>query len=253
MGTQKKIKTSLYLLFLLCFSLNTQAQFWKKIAKKVQDKTEDRALNEVDKQTDKTLDGILEKKAKKKKKTKLQKTYTFNGSVTVEVSNETDEKAEFDILFNKNSEVFCMTMSVDEANQIYNVITPTQAIAFLDVGGMKIKKQVDDLDFDNTDKMPNEDGEFSKTGKIKSVLGYKCSEYMYKNEGGAVSVWVTKNFPIKSAYAPLLGMTKNSKINGFVLELNYKANSGERAMVKVIKIDKNKKKTINTTNYKSMF
>ncbi len=117
----------------------------------------------------------------------------------------------------------------------------------------KVLEKVDDLNFDNTDKLPNKEGDFVKTGNTKNILGYLCSEYLYKHERGSARVWVTKKFPIKSNYAPLLGMTKNSKIKGFVLELDYESNSGEKAMVKVTKIEKDKNVKINSANYKSMF
>ncbi|MFY7670571.1 hypothetical protein ACOSP6_05740 [Tenacibaculum sp. MEBiC06402] len=254
MITKKLLTTAVWIGLFTAYPTTVNGQFWKKIKKRIESKAEDKVLDKVDEKTDKTLDEALEKKPKKATKTKSSKSnYFFKGSVTVEVSNETNETAEFNVLFNEDSDVFCMHMSVDKTNQIYNVITPSSAISFMDVGGMKFKKQVDDLNFDNTDKLPNKEGDFVKTGNTKNILGYICSEYLYKHERGSARVWVTKKFPIKSNYAPLLGMTKNSKIKGFVLELDYESNSGEKAMVKVTKIEKDKNVKINSANYKSMF
>ena len=49
----------------------------------------------------------------------------------------------------------------------------------------------------------------------------------------------------------MLGMKDSGPFEGFVLELNFNA-TNENGSVKVVKINSNKKLTINTKEYKSM-
>ncbi|MFD2565892.1 DUF4412 domain-containing protein [Pseudotenacibaculum haliotis] len=245
-------KKIVILIMLLAFSINkTDGQIWKKLKNKVSKKVEDK----IDKKADKILDKTLSDSENKKSDEKA--TYKFDGSVTIEISTEKGDTASFEILFsNENKETICMMMDNGESGQIYNVITAKKIIAFINAGGMKIKKSSSADQFsqlDNSDKVPSKE-DLKKTGNVKTIMGYTCHEYFYSNDGGSISAWITKdNFPIKSKYAPMLGMTKKSAIEGFVLELNSKSKSGERADVKVIKIDGKKKVTINSGEYKSMF
>ncbi|WP_299678544.1 DUF4412 domain-containing protein [uncultured Tenacibaculum sp.] len=253
MKTNKLIKTVCIVACLLYAPMNVQAQFWKKVSKRLQDKVENKAMNKIDKKADETIDGALKNKNKKKKTTSANTKYSFKGSVTVEVSNEKNDKTVFNLLFNRREDVICMEMNVDGTNQIYNVITPSKIISLINADGMKIKKESESIEFDNSDRMPQGEEGLIKTGNTKTILGYNCEEYQYKNEEGSASIWVTSRFPIKSNYAPLLGMTNNTNIKGFVLELNYESKSGEKGLVQVIKIEKDKKQEINTADYKSMF
>ena len=239
------------MLFFAFSMYTTQGQIWKKLKKKVSKKVEDK----IDKKADKILDKTLSESDDKKSAT--QNIYQFDGSVTIELSTETGNKASFEVLFsNQNNETICMMMDNDDSGQIYNVISPKQTIAFMNASGMKIKKALSSnqfSQFDNSDKIPSQE-DLKKTGKKKKILGYTCYEYSYSNDEGKISAWITQeDFPIKSKYAPMLGMTKKSSIHGFVLALNSEAKSGEEANIKVIKIDEKKKITINSNEYKSMF
>jgi hypothetical protein len=234
----------------------TEAQFWKKVTRKIQNKAENKVLQKVDKETGKTMDNALEGKPEKKKQKKKDTSttdYFFHGSVTVEVADEANEGTKFSMLFSPTSKLFCIEMNVDKNNQVYSVISPDKTIAFMDMSGMKIKKESSISQYDNTDKIPEDVGEFDKTGKTKTILGYHCEEYIYQNDDGKASLWITKKFPIQTQYAPLLGMTESTIKNGFVMELTYTSKSGENGNVKVVKIEKDKKVTIKTNNYKSMF
>lgn len=245
--TFKKLQL-ITLLFLLT-SVSTNAQFWKKLKDKATQKVEQK----VDKETDKMLDKAIDGNPEKAKKSQQTSSYIFTGSVTLEVTSN-GETANFSVLFNKSKEVFCMHMNAGDGQNIYNVISPKGGVVFMNASGMKIKKSLPSDQFshlDYADKIPKK-SEFTKTGSSKTILGYFCEEYQYKNEGSTVSAWVTKNFPITSKYAPMLGMTKDSAIKGFTLELAYKTQNGEEANVKVTKIDKNKKVVLNATEYTSM-
>ena len=205
-------QTSLIITVVLLISNNIQAQFWKKIKDKANKKVEQK----VDAETDKTLNKILDGKNKENKTTQ-NGVYTFTGKVTIEVTSE-GEKANFNVLFNANKEIFCMHMNAGDGQDIYNVISPKEGIVFMNASGMKIKKSMPSDQFSNMDyssKIPIK-SDLKKTGNTKTILGYLCEEYKYENDGGVVSAWVTKNFPIKSNYAPMLGMTRDKSLGGFM-------------------------------------
>lgn len=239
----------------ICLFLVSQigyGQLLKHKQGKVENKAAQKAMRKA---ADKMLDKVLN--PFKKSVSSTSDSYTFNQTITIEIQTEGNEKATIDFLFDsKNSEVICMkldNMGDDSGGKVYTVITPTSSTMFMDMSGMKIKKKVtnDELgQFDYTDKMPQHD-DLKKTGKTKTILGYTCHEYVYKNEGGSVHAWVATNFPIKQQFVPMLGMKKNGAFKGFVLELNYKT-INDSGSVKVVKIDMNATVTINANEYTTM-
>lgn len=251
-------KLSLCVSFLLASQI-TQAQLLKRIQNRVEEKAtqkvEQKAMEEAEKAADKMLDKVLNP-AKANNKT-TSDSYTFNQMMTLEMQTEGNEKAQLDFLFDsKNADVICMkldNMGDDSGGKVYAVITPTSSTMFMDMPGMKIKKKVSREELGQlaySDHIPQHN-DLEKTGNTKTILGYTCEEYLYKNEGGTVHAWVTKNFPIKQKFVPILGMKKDGPFEGFVLELNYKA-ANDSGSVKVIKIDTNASVKINANEYTSM-
>ena len=251
-------KLSLCVSFLLASQI-TQAQLLKRIQNRVEEKAtqkvEQKAMEEAEKAADKMLDKVLNP-AKANNKT-TSDSYTFNQMMTLEMQTEGNEKAQLDFLFDsKNADVICMkldNMGDDSGGKVYAVITPTSSTMFMDMPGMKIKKKVSREELGQlaySDNIPQHNN-LEKTGNTKTILGYTCEEYLYKNEGGTVHAWVAKNFPIKQKFVPILGMKKDGPFEGFVLELNYKA-ANDSGSVKVIKIDTNASVKINANEYTSM-
>ena len=99
--------------------------------------------------------------------------------------------------------------------------------------------------------MPSNPDDLIKTGATKSILGYTCYEYKYTNDGGYVSVWATKDFPVQATKIQMLGMREGGKIEGFILEIDSKSGN-ETANMKAVKFNKNKNITIHTNDYKSI-
>ena len=183
----KSIKKTLFLLFFITFCFPTNAQFWKKLKDKAVKKVEQKIESTIDKQTDKLIDSTLNTK----NKTSITKEiYHFTGKITVEILSEQGDKASFNILFDKtNKETICMQMSAGDNDNIYNIISPKKAVSFINASGMKIKRELTEAEFsgfDNTDKVPTKE-QLQKTGNTKTILGYLCYEYQYKNGGGTIS------------------------------------------------------------------
>jgi hypothetical protein len=247
----------------LCFcvfftSQLANAQLLKRIQEKVENKAEQKAMEKAEKAADKMLDKVLGNNKKTANTTENNKsTYTFNQSITIEVEADGNEKAQLDFLFDStNPNVVCMKLNAGEdaaGGEVYAVITPTASTMFMNMPGMKIKKEVSKEEMgslDYTDKVPKK-SDLVKTGKTKKILGYTCYEYVYENDGGKVHAWVTNNFPIQGKFIPILGMQENGAFDGFVLELLFEGNN-EKSAIKVIKIDTSTKIKIDPNSYTSM-
>lgn len=93
-----------------------------------------------------------------------------------------------------------------------------------------------------------------KTGKTKTILGYKCDEYVYEDEYDVSNVWITKDKTWKTGN--LFGSVyKNPNLangfpEGFVMEADtqHKA-TGDRSVLKVTEINEKIKKDIDLTGY----
>ena len=248
----------------MCFILTVQvsnAQFLKriqnKVENKVEEKVEQKATDEAEKAADNLLDKVLGTTKKSENTIKTTNSYTFNQSITLEMETKGNDKAQLDFLFDsKNLEVVCMKLADqnnEENGQVYTVLTPTSSVVYMDMPGMKMKKEMnkDQLEqMDYSDKI-SQKSDLVKTGKTKTVLGYTCDEYMYENDGGKIRAWVTNDFPIKGKYVPILGMKQNGPFDGFVMELWFDTQS-ESGSIKVIKIDTNTNVKIDTNAYKSI-
>jgi hypothetical protein len=245
--------------FMLLFSASlyqVEAQIFKKLKKKIEKKVETKLEEKINKESEKLIDTSLNGKDKKNKK---NSTYTFNQSITLEISSKNNEKTELEFLFsNSNTNIVCMSLDASKnggsSGEVYAVITSDKATLFMNMPGIKIKKSGNAQDFmqyDHSNKVLKKE-ELKKTGKTKTILGFLCHEYTYQNEGNTINAWVTNdNFPIKGKYIPILGMKKNGPYNGFVMELNF-TSTNDNGMVRVSKINKNKNIVINEAEYKSM-
>ena len=175
-------------------------------------------------------------------------------STEVKTTANDGSSANIEFLLGNYSKIYGMSLSTDANGKVYNVITPKSITMFMDVGGMKIKKTVSQEQLSQTvisDKVPTNPNDLKKTGASKTILGFLCNEYKYTNDGGYISVWVTKDFPSNIKNISMLGMNEGGIIDGFVLEIDSKSGN-DKINMKVVKYNKNKKITINTNSYKSM-
>ena len=267
------------ILFIALLCLNHQvaeAQFWKKLQKKVEDKIEREAEKRTEKRVNKTIDKTFDKaentvdgknkknKQKKHLESKTTQNYTFNKSLEIEISLEKQKNNMVfeSFLSNDNTEVSCMKMNAssmegteDMQGDMYILFAGEKTGIYMNMMGMKMKKSMSSMEmanYDNTDQI--EKATISKTGKTKTILGYKCQEYMAKTEDATSHIWATTgNFPFQGNFVPLLGMKKSKEnpIDGFVLEMTT-VTKDEKIIIRVTKINEDKSFTLNTSAYKSM-
>ena len=213
-------------------------------------------INSVSKKTNKSSDANSSFDASSSD-IKIPSTFSFSSSLEVKMTSNDGSIVDMEFLTGNYENIYAMSIAskeMEDGGKMYNVVTPKSITMFMDVGGMKMKKSVaqdaySQASFD--DKIPADSRDLKKTGATKSILGFTCYEYKHAYEEVAVSVWATDNFPASNKNMSLLGIGKVGVVEGFVLEVDYK-NGNETANMKVVKYNKNKRVTINTSEYKSL-
>lgn len=99
-----------------------------------------------------------------------------------------------------------------------------------------------------------------KTGKTKTILGYKCDEYLVKDdEGTEVHMWVSKELG-KEVRKEWMGNQQTfgtmfvhaHAMNGMVLEYDVVDEDGRKTVMQVTKIDLNHSHKVSTQGYTIM-
>lgn len=263
---KKSIKIALLSFLFIGISTSMNAQFWKKLKKKAQEKVskvEDKLIDKLDKKTDQKIDDTIDGKktdrsVKEKSEVVLPSVLFFSKSLII-TSTSDDVITNIKLLFNNDyKDISAFSMQSDDVEldgNMYTVVSPNGMTLFIDSPAIKMKKSVkadETPEFNTNSKMP-EDTKMIATGSTESILGYNCSEYLYKNEGAEVRVWATTgNFPVNLKTIPMLGMRKEGSVKGFVLEIISTTNNNESISFKVTKINENENIKINTSEFKSL-
>ena len=260
--------TKLLLCFLLIgISINSNAQFFKKLQKKLEQKVEQKIDNKIDKETDKVIDKAIDGKketSETSEKVTLPSVITFTNSIHIEISSSADNQViKMIALTSDDPEIYGVIATNQEQDNEANVITVVSkktTTTFIETAGMKMKQSSSSIqipeDFSTDDKLPKDTNfEYQKTGNTKTILGYVCEEYALnytsENENSSSSFWVANNFRLKNKTVPFLGMyANNPHIKGFVLEFNNKTQN-QNTTARVTKIE-DKTTKINTNEYKSI-
>jgi len=106
----------------------------------------------------------------------------------------------------------------------------------------------------NSESTQGENPLLKKTGKSKTILGYKCEEYKYDDKNIAARLWITKD--LKWDNHRLLQKTFSGSIysnavpNGFLMESETKdKTTGNKILFRVTEINKNRTTTFNMSDY----
>ncbi len=93
-----------------------------------------------------------------------------------------------------------------------------------------------------------------KTGKTKSILGYKCEEYIYNDEDVSSTFWITKEVSWNNK--DLMSNIFSASIysygtpNGFLMEsISINKETGEKNIYTITDINKNANKTFDVSQY----
>jgi hypothetical protein len=98
---------------------------------------------------------------------------------------------------------------------------------------------------------------FKKTGKSKTIAGYKCEEYYFENEEGMINNWMTTDLPAelwaKMYTSSAFNTLYTGQVSGFVMESDQKHKaSKDRTHMIVKEVNPKKSASISTTGYSIM-
>jgi len=158
-----------------------------------------------------------------------------------------DDDNKTTIIFDtKNSAMLILTESDGEKTGFATTIDP-EAMAEL----VEDYKEEEEVDVDAYKP--------AKTGKTKDILGYKCDEYLVKDEDTEVHMWVSEELG-KEMRKDWMGnkqtfggmFTHAAYMNGMVLEYDVIDKRGQKSVMQVKKIDMNHSHKLNTSGYTIM-
>lgn len=204
--------------------------------------------------------------------------YSFSSSMLMEIET-TDSEGEVEVMdyttfFSPDSKNYAMTFdAVDDQTgkkQKSTMIFDLKNGAMLILGddgtersGVAMSLPADTADIAETanaedyeeyqdEEIPEEfvHPSYKSTGNTKSILGFKCKEYVYQDMEGSVRLWITtdKKLNLKHAYGQMQGFGALATGgwgygSGLVMEMIHKDiqnKSGTHMIVKDINTDKNK-------------
>jgi hypothetical protein len=140
------------------------------------------------------------------KKVKPKPEYNFAGSMKFQVTATNDGKAskgeQMWYFPTGNESIFGISMNMGQGTTMRGVIDYADKSMIMFMEDQKMVMGIP-LDLDKTMKDIQNDPKMKvsapkKTGKTKTILGYKCDEWITENADYISSVWMTDKLPINS-------------------------------------------------------
>lgn len=146
-----------------------------------------------------------------------------------------------------------MLILADDGQDKNGFATPIEASSE-DLLSSEESEQVSDEDAEKAEEFYSG---FKKTGKSKTIAGYKCDEYFYEDEDAKMTYWMTndlsKDLWSKMYSSNIFTSLYTGKANGFVMESDHQEKSSkERSHMIVKEVNPNQSSKISTVGYNVM-
>ena len=202
--------------------------------------------------------------------------YSFDAYIQMEISDykkngNLDEQMVYDNYMHKQDADYAMvfkdgddqsTMIFDTKNSAMLILTDAdgEKAGFATTIGPEAMAELaedynEDYDEDNDVVPPN----IKKTGKTKTILGYKCDEYLVEDEESEVHMWISEKLGKEmrkewmNNQQTFGGMfTQAYALDGMTMEYEMIEKNGEKSTMLVTKIDLNHSHKISTNGYTIM-
>ena len=201
-------------------------------------------------------------------------TYSFNVYIQMEITEykkngNLDDQIIYDNYLHKQDADYAMVFKDEDDQSTIIFDTKNSAMLVLsDADGEKagfataidpaeMAKIAEDYDDDEDyDAVPPN---IKKTGKTKTILGYKCDEYLVEDEESEVHMWLSEKLGKEmrkewmnnqQAFGGMFAQAYT--LDGMTLEYEVIDKNGERANMLVTKIDLNHSHKISTNGYTIM-
>lgn len=207
------------------------------------------------------MSGVLGKEAKTKDSYSFSTTITMH-TYTEKKSGKTKNEADMDWMFSTDGTAFAM--SAKETKHEVVMIMDMENTSMINLNQKDKQAMTFSMDMSDAKDIADEENEkktFKKTGRIKSILGYSCAEYVVKDEeeGTSGTFWFTKQLKgmdfskmagpkRKKRKSPWDALTQSG---GAMLESSMTEKNGKTFHMQATKVDK-RTKTFTLSNYKVM-
>ncbi len=196
-------KITLLSVFICCFTIPSNAQFFKKLGEKVtkaaERTVERKAEQKTQKETEKVFDSTFNKKRSSKTKipraSKVDATekYTFKYESEMYIKSGKDEMTVTYFLPNHNN-YFGMSIKDERVEDDFFMVYDTaleSMFTFMENQGQKMQIGVSFKVDEKESVVPEYD--IKATGNSKTILGYNCKEYKVTGEDMVAYIWATKD------------------------------------------------------------
>jgi hypothetical protein len=116
------------------------------------------------------------------------------------------------------------------------------------------EESMEDLDLTETPETYLANPNVSKTGRTKTIAGFKCEEYKYTDEQSVSNYWITQDIKMntKDFFSTLFktSLYSHGMAWGYMMEATTINNdNGEKSSMTVTKVDKNSNRKISMSDY----
>nr|WP_319401132.1 DUF4412 domain-containing protein [uncultured Carboxylicivirga sp.] len=208
----------------------------------------------------------------------IEDTYTFSSSITMHMTsvdeNGQSSSGDVKIYTNTNQQTFAYEFTSDQsqinddtevglmimdaknkANIILNDDDKTGIVYGVDGAIDESILGEDSDDEDMPENIDYADPRISKTGNTKTICGYKCDEYTYKDEESTGLLYLTKEIDWDSENFMTTifksAMYSHGILNGFLMASeDTDLSTGEKSTYEVTQINSNDKSSFSMSDYK---
>ncbi len=112
----------------------------------------------------------------------------------------------------------------------------------------------EDADLDETPESYLANPNVNKTGRTKTIAGYKCEEYKYSDETSESNIWITKDLKMNTRdfFSTLFktSLYSHGIPWGYMMEVTTNdKETGEKSFMQVTKVDDNSNKSFSLADY----
>lgn len=204
----------------------------------------------------------------------LPSEYAFDHRVdmvitTFDKKGKQDAVQNMQVLFSDKKPYMGVSVQVEGTNSVSVIDMEAMLMVMLmDMGSNKMAMTIDlnsEWLEENDDESITAMESFKKTGRTKTILGYKCDEYVMTDDEGTTEFWITREddldiyraFGAMSASSPDNKKGKGNSLpaghpGGMTMLTTMVSNDGEKMIMEVTDVKKNSPLSIQTAGYSQM-
>lgn len=179
-------------------------------------------------------------------------TYVAEGEESFAMKFEQEGKGMTTMIFDYENEA--MIILSDDGSQKTGVVTQYE--------GLKdtVKNQLEEdegIEADEEGDYSSYNSNLKKTGRSKTIAGFKCDEYLYDDDEYEGVIWMTGELPsdlwAKMFSANIISVATFANYGGFVMEMDQKKKGTKERFYSIVKeVNLKNPQTVSTSGYQMM-